>query len=67
MILCIIKNKDNYLCRDYKKIQTEGKNERKKYNNSQREKVIKMYLKNNIKYKRSIERLEGISEPLILY
>ena len=46
------------------KIWTDGKDNRLKYSNKKREKVIKMYLENvSI---RSIERLEGVSEPLIL-
>ena len=46
------------------KIWTDGKDNRLKYSNKKREKVIKMYLENvSI---RSIERLENVSEPLIL-
>ena len=56
--------KQRYLCRDCGKIWTEGKDCRIKYSNEKREKVIKMYLENvSIK---SIERLEGVSEPLII-
>lgn len=56
--------KQRYLCRDCGKIWTDGKDNRLKYSNKKREKVIKMYLENvSI---RSIERLEGVSEPLIL-
>ena len=57
-------NKQRYLCRDCKRIWTEGKDNRIKYSNDKRIRVIKMYLEGvGI---RSIERLEKVSEPLIL-
>ena len=57
-------NKQRYLCRDCGKIWTEGNDERVKYTQEQRERVYKLYLENvGI---RSIERIEGISNVLIL-
>ena len=38
--------KQRYLCRDCGKIWTDGKDNRLKYSNKKREKVIKMYLEN---------------------
>lgn len=56
--------KQRYLCRDCGKIWTEGKDERIKYTEEKRERVIRLYLENvGI---RSIERLENVSTPLIL-
>ena len=56
--------KQRYLCRKCGKIWTGGNDDRIKYSDEKREKVIKMYLENvSI---RAIERLEGVSEPLIL-
>ena len=56
--------KQRYLCRDCGKIWTEGNDERVKYTQEQRERVYKLYLENmGI---RSIERIEGISNVLIL-
>ena len=63
-IVFIIKDKQRYYCRDCKRTFREGKNNRIKYSDEKREKVINMYLENvSI---RSIERLEGVSKPLII-
>ena len=57
-------NKQRYICRDCKKIWTEGKDERIRYSDEKRERVIKLYLENmGI---RSIERIEGVPDTLIL-
>ena len=60
----VLYGKQRYYCRDCKRTFREGKDNRVKYSEEKREKVIKMYL-DNVSI-RSIERLEGVSEPLII-
>ena len=57
-------NKQRYICRDCKRIWTEGKDNRIKYSNDKRIRVIKMYLEGvGI---RSIERRMKVTDTTIL-